>query len=163
MSHSDKRPDLSASNSAHAMLFGETQASTSLSDWQTSFPEIVGRSSAMMRVLETVAKIARSESAVLIHGESGTGKELIAQAIPRISGRATKPFLAINCSAIPENLLESELFGYIKGAFTGASGNKTGLFEEANKGTLFLDEIGDLALPLQAKLLRVLQERARRN
>jgi transcriptional regulator with PAS, ATPase and Fis domain len=128
-------------------------------NWQQAFPEIVGRSSAMSKVLETVAKISRSESSVLINGDSGTGKELIARAIHRLSGRAHKPFIAINCSAIPENLLESELFGHEKGAFTGAVQRHHGVFSRAEGGTLFLDEIGDMAPSLQSKLLRVLQEK----
>ncbi|RYZ60335.1 MAG: AAA family ATPase [Proteobacteria bacterium] len=123
------------------------------------FSEIVGKSEAMEAVLQTVGKIARSDAPVLIRGESGTGKELIAKALHRMSGRASKRLISINCSAIPENLLESELFGYVKGAFTGADKTRKGYFEEANGGTLFLDEIGDMALTLQAKLLRVLQEK----
>lgn len=129
------------------------------SNWRDCFPEIVGRSDPMMRALEMVSKVARSDSAVLIHGESGTGKELIAGALHRLSSRASKSFVAINCSAIPENLLESELFGHEKGAFTGASGRHTGHFERADGGTLFLDEIGDMPARLQAKLLRILQEK----
>jgi two-component system response regulator GlrR len=128
-------------------------------NWQQAFPEIVGRSRSMSTVLETVTKIARSESSVLINGDSGTGKELIARAIHRLSGRSHKPFIAINCSAIPENLLESELFGHEKGAFTGAVQRHHGVFARAEGGTLFLDEIGDMAPSLQSKLLRVLQEK----
>jgi len=123
------------------------------------FSEIVGKSEAMELVLQTVGKIARSEAPVLIRGESGTGKELIAKALHRMSGRASKRLISLNCSAIPEALLESTLFGHVKGAFTGADKNQKGYFEEANGGTLFLDEIGDMALTLQAKLLRVLQEK----
>ena len=121
--------------------------------------EIKGESEAMERVLQTVAKVARSDSPVLINGDSGTGKELIARAIHRLSPRVSRRFVAINCSAIPENLLESELFGHKKGAFTGADSKRTGYFEEANGGTIFLDEIGDMPWRLQAKLLRVLQEK----
>lgn len=128
-------------------------------DWQALFPEIIGRSPTMLKALETVAKISYSESAVLIFGESGTGKELIASAIHRLSPRSSRPFVAINCSAIPENLLESELFGHEKGAFTGADRRRLGRFDAASGGTLFLDEIGDMPLALQAKLLRVLQEK----
>ncbi len=114
----------------------------------------------MLKVKERTKKLAKSNSTVLITGESGTGKELIARAIHAEGSRWNKPFIAINCAAIPENLLESELFGYIKGAFSGASsGGKVGKFELANEGVIFLDEIGDLSMPLQAKLLRVLQER----
>jgi two-component system response regulator HydG len=124
-----------------------------------SFEGIVGRHPRMQQVFDLVTRVAPSAANVLITGESGTGKEIIARAIHAQSPRRDKPFVAINCSAIPDNLLESELFGYVKGAFTGASEKKLGLFEEASGGVLFLDEIGDLPLPLQAKLLRVLQER----
>lgn len=120
---------------------------------------VIGKSEGLKRALELAKRVAKSQSSVLITGESGTGKEVIAKTIHKLSDRAQKAFVAINCSAIPENLLESELFGYAKGAFTGAVDKKVGLFEEASGGTLFLDEIGDLSLPLQAKLLRVLQER----
>jgi len=120
---------------------------------------IIGRSPGFVRALDLARRVSDSAASVFIHGESGTGKEVIAKAIHAFGKRSKEPFVAINCSAIPENLLESELFGYAKGAFTGASDKKIGLFEEAEGGTLFLDEIGDLSLPLQAKLLRVLQER----
>jgi len=159
MSHSDNRQDLSSPQTALSLLYGDGSSSTMTEGWLNVFPEIIGRSDAMMRVLEAVSKIARSDSAVLIHGESGTGKELIARAIHRISHRAAKPFLALNCSAIPENLLESQLFGHERGAFTGADKRHHGFFERAAGGTLFLDEIGDMAPSLQAKLLRVLQEK----
>src|SRR5205085_6012332 len=105
-----------------------------------------------------VEKIADTNASVLIQGESGTGKELIAKAIHFNSRRAGKPFLAVNCGALPETLLESELFGHTKGSFTGATGDKKGLFRSAEGGTLFLDEIGEMPLPLQVKLLRALQE-----
>ncbi len=127
--------------------------------WRHALSEIVGRSEAMERVLQTIVKVARSDSPVLIHGESGTGKELVARALHRLSPRASRRFLAVNCSAIPESLLESELFGYVKGAFTGAEKSRKGYFEEATGGTLFLDEIGEMPPRLQAKLLRVLQEK----
>jgi DNA-binding NtrC family response regulator len=123
------------------------------------FDNIVGQSEEIRRVLGMVERVADSDSTVLITGESGTGKELIAKAIHYNSPRANKPFIPINCGAIPGELLESELFGHIKGAFTGAIANRVGRFELANGGTLFLDEIGELSLNLQVKLLRVLQER----
>ena len=119
---------------------------------------LIAESRAMRQALELVARVAEHNTTVLITGESGTGKEVIARAIHRASPRATRGFVAINCAAIPENLLESELFGHVRGAFTGASADKIGLFEQAHGGTLLLDEIGELPLGLQAKLLRVLQE-----
>ncbi|SMF36198.1 sigma-54-dependent Fis family transcriptional regulator [Desulfovibrio gilichinskyi] len=119
---------------------------------------IIGKSASVSKALKLVKNYAATNYPVLISGESGTGKELFAEEIHVQSDRATKPFLTQNCSAIPENLLESELFGYVKGAFTGASANKLGLFEAADGGTVFLDEIGDMDINLQAKLLRVLQE-----
>ncbi len=120
---------------------------------------IVGESSAMREVFRLVEKIAPTNSTVLIRGESGTGKELVARAVHARSARAAKPFHAINCAAIPESLLESELFGHEKGSFTGADSRKIGLLEAASLSTLFLDEIGDLPLPLQGKILRSLQEK----
>ncbi len=123
------------------------------------FGQIIGKSRVMTEVFQTIQRVAPAQSTVLITGDSGTGKELVARAIHDYSPRKSKPFVAINCTAIPENLLESELFGHVKGSFTGALCDKKGLFEEANGGTLFLDEIGDLDMSLQAKLLRVLQER----
>ena len=128
-------------------------------NWRAALGEIKGRSPALEQVLKTLVKVARSDSPVLVYGESGTGKELVAKALHRLSQRANRRFLAINCSAIPESLLESELFGYVKGAFTGAETRRKGLFEEAAGGTIFLDEVGDMALRLQAKLLRVIQEK----
>jgi DNA-binding NtrC family response regulator len=125
-----------------------------------AFPELIGESEAFKRVLADIAMVAKSDSTVLIKGESGTGKELVARAIHESSGRKGGPFLAVNCAALPENLLESELFGYEKGAFTGANKRRLGRFELADKGTLFLDEIGDLSLAMQVKLLRVLETRA---
>lgn len=122
------------------------------------FEKIIGESKEISSVIAEVKKIANSKSNVLLLGETGTGKELVARAIHFNSARQDKPFVPINCSAIPENLLESELFGYVKGAFTGAIGSKRGLFEEANGGTVFLDEIGDLSQQLQAKLLRVMDD-----
>lgn len=123
------------------------------------FQGIIGKSSGFIKALDLAKRVSTSVANVFICGESGTGKEVIAKAIHNMGPRKGKPFVAINCSSIPENLLESELFGHSKGAFTGAADKKIGLFEEAEGGTLFLDEIGDLSLPLQAKLLRVLQER----
>jgi formate hydrogenlyase transcriptional activator len=123
------------------------------------FEEIVGESLALKRVLRDVETVAPTDSTVLIQGESGTGKELIARAIHNLSGRRERTFVKVNCAAIPTGLIESELFGHEKGAFTGAIGQKIGRFELADKGTLFLDEIGDIPLELQPKLLRVLQER----
>ncbi len=120
---------------------------------------IIGDSGQMLEVISLVQRVAASEATVLIRGESGTGKELIAKAIHYASPRAERPLVRVNCAALPENLLESELFGHEKGSFTGAIANRKGRFELANMGTLFLDEIGDLPLHLQAKLLRVLQER----
>ena len=122
------------------------------------FHNIIGRSPKMQEVFRMIEKIAPSESTVIIYGESGTGKELVARALHYHSKRKDQRFLAVNCAAIPDTLLESEMFGYEKGAFTGAQSQKKGLFEEADNGTLFLDEIGDLDITLQAKLLRVLQE-----
>jgi len=126
---------------------------------QSSFAQLVGQSDAMQKVFEVVRKVADSKSNVLICGESGTGKELVARAIHYNSARSTRPFVAVNCSAVPETLLESELFGHMKGSFTGAIANKAGLFEIADGGTIFLDEIGDTTPTIQVKLLRVIQER----
>src|SRR6202012_2163505 len=121
---------------------------------------IIGASDAMRSLCRAVEKVAPTGATVLILGESGTGKELVARALHRLSGRAHEPFVAINCAAIPENLLESELFGYEKGAFTGAAQRTLGKLELAGKGTVFLDEMGEMPASLQAKLLRVLQERS---
>ncbi len=121
---------------------------------------MAGDSVAMQQVRALIAKVARSMAPVLVSGESGTGKELVARAVHEVSPRAAGPFIAVNCSAIPEHLLEAEFFGYRKGAFTGAAEDREGVFQAANGGTLFLDEIGDLPLAMQSKLLRVVQERA---
>ena len=123
------------------------------------FANIVTRSQCMQKVLDMVSTIGRTDSTVYIHGESGTGKELVARAIHLASSRKEKAFIAINCAAIPESLLESELFGHEKGAFTGAVKSTKGLFTQAHEGTIFLDEIGDMPVSIQAKLLRVLEER----
>jgi formate hydrogenlyase transcriptional activator len=125
---------------------------------QRRFEQIIGNSAALESVLEQVERVAPTDSTVLIQGETGTGKELIARAIHNISSRCGRPYVKLNCAAIPFDLLESELFGHEKGAFTGAIAQKVGRFELADKGTLFLDEVGDIPLGLQPKLLRVLQE-----
>jgi two-component system response regulator PilR (NtrC family) len=126
---------------------------------RNSLDNIIGKSSAVEKLKATIRTIAPTGSTVLIYGESGTGKELVARAIHACSPRSAEPFVSINCGAFPETLLESELFGYMKGAFTGASQNKRGLFEVANGGTIFLDEISEMSVSMQVKLLRVLQER----
>lgn len=120
---------------------------------------IIGKSPAMIAVFDLIKLVAAASANVLVTGESGSGKEVVARALHNSGPRKSKPFVPLNCTAIPENLLESELFGHVKGSFTGAVSDKKGLFEEANNGTLFLDEIGDLSLSLQAKLLRVLQDK----
>lgn len=127
---------------------------------QLHFGKIIGNSPPMLHVYNLIRQVAKTKTSILITGESGTGKELIARAIHDESDRHGKPFVVINCGGIPETLMESELFGYKKGAFTGATQDKKGLFEIADEGTIFLDEIGDLSIHLQVKLLRVLQERA---
>ncbi len=126
---------------------------------RNSLDNLVGESEPMRRLKQTIRTIAPTNSTVIVSGESGTGKELVARAIHTCSPRSNEPFVSINCGAFPETLLESELFGYVKGAFTGASANKVGLFELSSGGTIFLDEIGETTLPMQIKLLRVLQER----
>ncbi len=120
---------------------------------------IVGNSSAIQRVVELIRLVGPRRSTVLVSGETGTGKEVAARAIHAASPREARPFVAVNCSALPDNLLEAELFGHVRGAFTGAAASRVGRFELAHRGTIFLDEIGDMPLDLQAKLLRVLQER----
>jgi nitrogen regulation protein NR(I) len=141
-------------------VFNEAQAPSAGDGDETSgaAERIVGQSAAMQEVYKAIGRVAPSDVTVLITGESGTGKELVARALWQHSGRADKAFLAVNCAAIPETLLESELFGHEKGAFTGAERRRIGRFEQANGGTLFLDEIGDMSAGTQAKLLRVLQE-----
>ena len=128
-------------------------------DRTTSFGELVGKSTAMNEIYALIRRIASNRSNVLITGESGTGKEVVARTVHFTGARADKPFVPVNCTAMPEGLLESELFGHVRGAFTGAHTNKKGLFEAAQGGTLFLDEIGDMPTSLQGKLLRVLQDR----
>src|SRR5262249_44048231 len=126
---------------------------------EQGFEEIIGRSKTLRDVLRQIETVAPTNSTVLIYGETGTGKELVARAIHDLSPRSSKPFVKLNCAAIPTGLLESELFGHEKGAFTGAVAQRIGRFELAHQGTVFLDEIGDVPLELQPKLLRVLQER----
>ncbi|MDD5594101.1 MAG: sigma-54 dependent transcriptional regulator [Candidatus Margulisbacteria bacterium] len=125
----------------------------------TEYCDLIGRTPGMKKLFETIEKVAPTDSTVLIHGESGTGKELVARAIHKKSKRAHRPFVAVNCAAIPENLLESELFGHERGSFTGASERKLGKFELADSGSLFLDEIGCMSAAMQAKLLRVLEDK----
>ncbi len=136
---------------------GETQRSA---DDANLMSQLVGRSQAMERVRQTIRKLARSQAPVLISGESGTGKELAARLIHDLGPRADGPFTAVNCGAIPSELMESEFFGHVKGSFTGADADKEGLFQTANSGTLFLDEVADLPLNMQVKLLRVIQEKS---
>ena len=144
------------------MAFHQSHTSFSVANApdETHIEQLVGECRVMRQLKRLISRIAPSPSSVMVVGESGTGKEVVARAIHKLSGRRNKPFIAINCAAIPEQLLESELFGYVKGAFTGASANgKTGLIQAANTGTLFLDEIGDMPLMLQAKLLRAIEAR----
>jgi two-component system, NtrC family, response regulator GlrR len=140
-------------------LNSEIQRLKDLLEERYDFTNIIAKSESMRHVLNVVSRIAGTESTVYLHGESGTGKEIIAKAIHLASKRKNKPFVAINCAALPATLLESELFGHEKGAFTGANRSTKGLLSQANEGTVFMDEIGDMPLSLQAKLLRVLQER----
>jgi two-component system NtrC family response regulator len=142
-----------------SILIQENRALKERLHEQLQFPNIVYGSPEMEEVMGLVARVAPSQATVLIRGESGTGKELIANAIHYVSPRSSKPLIKVNCSAIPEPLLESELFGHEKGAFTGAIQRRVGRFEEAEAGTIFLDEIGDLSAPIQVKLLRILQEK----
>lgn len=139
-------------------LIEEVHSLRSALDQRYGFKGIVGQSKGLLRVLDQAARVAQRDATVLILGETGTGKELVARAIHQSSRRSSGPFIAINCGAIPGDLVESELFGYMRGAFTGASTNKSGRIESADGGTLFLDEIGELPLEAQVKLLRVLQE-----
>ena len=126
---------------------------------RNSLDNIIGISPALEKLKQTTRTVASTNSTILVYGESGTGKELVARAVHTCSPRASEAFVSVNCGAFPETLLESELFGYVKGAFTGANQNKRGLFEVADHGTIFLDEIGEMTMPMQVKLLRVLQER----
>jgi formate hydrogenlyase transcriptional activator len=143
----------------HSPFSNETMPSTKTYFEESAGPEIIGKSRALRAVLQQVDLVAPTDSTVLIQGETGTGKELIARAIHRQSSRRNGPFITLNCAAIPATLLESELFGHERGAFTGAVTQRIGRFEAANGGTLFLDEVSEIALDLQVKLLRVLQER----
>ncbi len=137
----------------------KTQQTIKPKDLSSSFPEIIGKSREMLKIFDMIQRVAPTPANVLIYGESGTGKELVAQAIHKHSKVADQNFVPITCSAIPEDLMESELFGHVKGSFTGAICDKSGLFNEADNGTAFLDEIGELTPIIQTKLLRVLQER----
>jgi len=142
---------------AHAVSVADVDRDVDPTD--LAYEGIVGRSPALRRLLDDVATVAPTDAAVLICGETGTGKELVARAVHNLSGRSVHPFVKVNCAAIPTGLLESELFGHEKGAFTSAVAPRVGRFELANRGTIFLDEIGDAPLELQPKLLRVLQEK----
>jgi DNA-binding NtrC family response regulator len=140
-------------------LLKENQRLQKACQGNSTFQDMVGKSTAMQRVYETIRMVAKNDLTVLITGESGTGKDLTARAIHALSSRRDKPWVAVNCPTVPENILESELFGYKKGAFTHATSNKIGLFQEADQGSIFLDEIGDVSPAIQTKLLRVLQEK----
>jgi DNA-binding NtrC family response regulator len=143
----------------HYELLEENRRLKSTLREKYGFENIIGKGAAMRQVFDLITQVAPSRSTVLLLGESGTGKELVARAIHAASGRASAPFVAINCGNIPPDLLESELFGYMRGAFTGATNSKKGLFEAAGGGTIFLDEIGTLSMEIQSRLLRVIQER----
>ncbi len=143
----------------HKKLIDENNSLLSKGDGEFNFQNIITRSTKMKKVIKLISKAAPSEANVLITGESGTGKELVARAIHNLSERRTEPFVPINCSALPENLFEAELFGYEKGAFTGANKRKLGLIEYANKGSFFLDEVFEMPLSIQVKMLRVLQDK----
>jgi DNA-binding NtrC family response regulator len=139
-------------------LLNENRAFKRAQKQKGNLKNIIGQSEKMQALFGMIEKVANEKATILISGESGTGKELVARAIHDLSTRAEKPFVVINCGAMPENLLEAELFGFLKGTFTGANHNRTGLFEAANNGTIFLDEIGDMPLTMQVKMLRVLQD-----
>jgi DNA-binding NtrC family response regulator len=155
-------PDMLAvvQQALEANRFMRTPVSLDVTPDQASGEAIIGRSKPMQEVYKAIGRVSSADATVLIRGESGTGKELVARAIYQHSLRAEKPFLVINCVAIPENLLESELFGYEKGAFTGAAHRRVGKIEQAGRGTVFLDEIGDMPFSIQAKILRLLQEKS---
>jgi DNA-binding NtrC family response regulator len=154
----DELRHLMARVTERRFLKGEVQSLRTRLGEELSVNELVGNASPMQRVKEIISKVATTDSPVLIEGESGTGKELVAAAIHRLSSRSKGPFIPVNCSAIPEDLLESEFFGHVRGAFSGAVSDALGLFRGANDGTIFLDEIAELSPGLQVKLLRVLQE-----
>ena len=154
----DELRHLMARMTERRFLRGEVTSLRERLGEELTVTELVGGSQPMQRVKEVIAKVAATDSPVLIEGDSGTGKELVAAAIHRLSPRATGPFIPVNCSAIPEDLLESEFFGHVRGAFSGAVSDALGLFRSANEGTIFLDEIAELSPGLQVKLLRVLQE-----
>jgi len=139
-------------------LFSAPAADTETASPMVRFDDMIGRSPRMLEIFGLIEKVADCDSTILINGETGTGKGLVARAIHKKSRRCAKPFISINCGAIPENLLESELFGHVKGAFTGATATKPGKFELADGGTVFLDEIGDMSADLQVKVLKVLEE-----
>jgi DNA-binding NtrC family response regulator len=143
----------------HRKLREEVKRLTQEVRRSTGVGKLIGQSPAMMKVYDLVQRVSATDSSILLTGESGTGKELVARALHSESGRADGPFIAINCTAVPANLLESELFGHVRGAFTDAKTSRKGLFERANKGTVLLDEIGEMPMEMQPKLLRVLQER----
>jgi transcriptional regulator with PAS, ATPase and Fis domain len=156
--HLMKKPvDVSLLNSIINKVF-ETRGKRRQRNGASGYGNIIGNSPAMHKLFELIPKMAKSDANLMILGETGTGKELVARAIHKESNRSNKEFVTVNCAALPDNLLESELFGFEKGAFSGAGERKKGLFEWADKGTFFLDEIGDLNFDLQAKLLRVIQE-----
>ncbi|HBH01559.1 MAG TPA: DNA-binding response regulator, partial [Candidatus Rokubacteria bacterium] len=154
----DELRHLMARVTERKFLKGEVQSLRARLGEELTVNELVGNSTPMQRVKEIIAKVAGTDSPVLIEGESGTGKELVAAAIHRLSSRAKGPFVPVNCSAIPEDLIESEFFGHVRGAFSGAVSDALGLFRGAHEGTIFLDEIAELSPALQVKLLRVLQE-----
>jgi two-component system response regulator HydG len=154
-----ERELLEAVQKALAKLKRHRAAQPAAETERPRFPGLIGDSASMRQVFTAIQKAACASATVLITGESGTGKELVARAIHYSSPRASAPFLAVNCSAIPEGLLESELFGYLRGAFTGASQTRAGFFQTADQGTIFLDEVSETSLPMQAKLLRVIQEK----
>src|SRR6266704_490059 len=154
----DELRHLMARMTERRFLRGEIHSLRARLGEELTVNELIGSSEAMQKVKEIIGKVAAADSPVLIEGESGTGKELVAAAIHRLSSRAKRPFIPVNCSAIPQDLLESEFFGHVRGAFSGAVSDALGLFRGADEGTIFLDEIAELPPPLQVKLLRVLQE-----